>query len=291
MAISFNEQTKTFILDTKNTRYSFAVMFDNYPVHLYYGKKDEGVEAVFEKKYRSFSPYIESIGTTYSPDTTALEYSTFGDGDFRATALRIKNGDGNSVTSLVYKSHRIFEGRLDLERLPFADADDDTHTLELTMEDIVTDVEVKLYYTVFENEDIISRYAVVTNRGKSDVTIEKCMSLMLDLPDCDYDMISLYGGHVNERNVQRRPLFHGMQSVCSRRGASSHQFNPFIALCRKETTHDSGEVYGFNFVYSGNFLDEVEVDQCEATRVLIGLGGENFNYLLKPEEKFILFEI
>ncbi len=287
MAISFNEQTKTFILDTKNTRYSFAVMFDNYPVHLYYGKKDEGVEAVFEKKYRSFSPYIESIGTTYSPDTTALEYSTFGDGDFRATALRIKNGDGNSVTSLVYKSHRIFGGRLDLERLPFADADEDTYTLELTMEDIVTDVEVKLYYTVFENEDIISRYAVVTNRGKSDVTIEKCMSLMLDLPDCDYDMISLYGGHVNERNVQRRPLFHGMQSVCSRRGASSHQFNPFIALCRKETTHERGEVYGFNFVYSGNFLDEVEVDQCEATRVLIGLGGENFNYLLKPEEKFI----
>ncbi len=287
MAIFFNDKTKTFTLDTKNTRYSFAIMFDKYPVHLYYGKKDDGAEAVFEKRYRSFSPCYKDIGTEYSPDITALEYSTFGAGDYRAAALRIKNGDGNSVTSLTYKAHRIFEGRLDLERLPFADADDDTCTLELTMEDIVTDVEVKLYYTVFENEDVISRYAVITNRSDKNITIEKCMSLMLDLPDWDYDMISLYGGHKYERNVQRHPLFHGLQSVFSRRGASSHQFNPFMALCKKDATHVSGEVYGFNFVYSGNFCDEVEVDQCDCARVLIGLGGENFNYLLEPKDSFI----
>ena len=118
MAIFFNEQTKTFTLDTKNTRYSFAIVFDKYPVHLYYGKKDDGVEVVFEKKYRSFSPYHKDVGTEYSPDTTALEYSTFGIGDYRTTALRIRNGAGNSTTGFEYVSHKIRKGRVEIPSMP-----------------------------------------------------------------------------------------------------------------------------------------------------------------------------
>lgn len=287
MAIYFNESTKTFTLETKNTRYTFCVVYDKYLAHLYYGAKN-GAEVKYEKKYRSFAPYInEEIGTQFSPDTNALEYSTFGNGDFRATALKIKNNDGNSVTGLEYKSYEIFHGRTELAGLPFADADDNTDTLAVAMADATTGVEVTLYYTVFENEDVISRYVGVHNNGEHAVNIEKCMSIMLDLDSCDYDMISLYGGHMYERNYQRRPLFYGNQSICSRRGASSHQFNPFMALCSHSATDTEGDVYGFNFVYSGNFLDEVELDQCDSARVLIGLGSENFNYLLKKGESFV----
>ena len=92
---------------------------------------------------------------------------------------------------------------------------------------------------------------------------------------------------IRDRHYQRRPLFHGNQSISSRRGASSHQYNPFIALCEHTATETAGEVYGFNFVYSGNFLDEVEVDQLCGTRVQIGLGSENFRWLLEPGERFV----
>jgi len=287
VAIFFNPDTKIFTLETKNTRYTFALIYEKYLAHLYYGAKDCGQEVCYERKYRSFSPYIdEEIGTNFSPDTNALEYSTFGNGDFRATALRIKNKDGNSVTGLVYRSHSVSHGRIALNGLPYADADENTDTLTILLQDPATGINVELFYTVFENDDVISRYVRVTNNSEHAVTIEKCMSLMLDLDCCDLDMITLYGGHVCERNYQRTPLFHGLQSICSRRGASSHQFNPFMALCARNATNTEGEVYGFNFVYSGNFLDEVEVDQCDATRVLIGLGSENFNYLLTPGEVF-----
>ncbi len=287
MAITYNSDIKTFILNTQNTTYAFEIAFDKFLAHIYYGKKTDISYVSYERKYRSFSPYYEQIGANFSPDINALEYSGFGNGDFRATALRIKNADGNSVTGLVYKAHRIFDGRLELPRLPYADADGTTKTLEISLTDVVTGVDVNLYYTVFEKEDVISRYVTVKNSSERNVVIEKCMSLMLDLPECNYDMISLYGGHTHERGYERHALFHGLQSVGSRRGASSHQFNPFIAICDKNADHESGDVYGFNFVYSGNFIDEVDVDQCDSTRVLIGLGSENFNYLLEPGEEFV----
>src|SRR5690606_28049031 len=72
----------------------------------------------------------------------------------------------------------------------------------------------------------------------------------------------------------------------STRGASSHQHNPFIALVRKDTTEDSGEVYGFNFVYSGNFLAQAEVDQFSNTRVTMGINPFDFSWKLEPGETF-----
>ena len=159
-------------------------------------------------------------------------------------------------------------------------------TLEIKLSDRVTGCELFLYYTVFYEEDVISRYMLLRNRGNAPVKLEKCMSFTLDLPGLDYDMVSLYGAHYDERHLQRTPLHYGMQSIYSRRGASSHQFNPFFALCDKKATETKGNVYGFNFVYSGSFLDEVEVDQTEHTRVQVGLGEENFGYTLLPGEEF-----
>lgn len=287
MSVCYDEKTQKFTLETENTCYVMQILFDKYPVHLYYGKKGGETGAEYINPYKSFSPYFEEHGLEYSPDVGMAEYSYFGSGDFRVTPLRIQNRSGDSVTHFIYKNYKIFNGRKELSRLPFATADDDTQTLELTLSDSVSGCVLRLYYTVFYNENVISRYAEVENKSGGRVRIEKIMSLMLDLPSCDYDMISLYGGHVSERNVQRAPLIHGVQSVMSRRGASSHQYNPFTAICEKNTTEREGGVYGFNFVYSGDFLSETEVDQTGFTRVQLGLGSENFSWLLEDGESFV----
>ena len=64
-----------------------------------------------------------------------------------------------------------------------------------------------------------------------------------------------------------RKLEHGTQSVYSMRGCSSHHYNPFLALKRRETTEGNGEVYGFSLVYSGNFLAQADVDTYDTTRI------------------------
>ena len=100
-------------------------------------------------------------------------------------------------------------------------------------------------------------------------------------------MISLYGKWNDERNVERYPIHRGLQILYSRRGMSGHQLNPFFALVSRDCDENQGRAFGFNFVYSGNFLNEVEVDPLGNTRVQIGMGSENFSWLLEPGESFI----
>ncbi len=285
MSIKFVKKTKQFLISTQNTTYAFEVINNRYLRHIYYGKKKKSIVSP-ELQGISFAPYIEAYGWKYSPDSMTNEISFFGSGDFRATALRICSADGTGVTDFVYKTYRIFDGRPQIDGLPFARADEDSQTLEITMLDTLSGCKLLLYYTTFPSTDIISRYMAIENNGKGSVKIEKCMPLELDLERCDLDMITLYGGHNRECNYQRVPLHHGTQSIMSRRGASSHQYNPFMALCTHKATEESGEAYGFNFVYSGSFLNELDVDQLNTTKVLMGLGSECFNYTLDVGERF-----
>jgi alpha-galactosidase len=59
-----------------------------------------------------------------------------------------------------------------------------------------------------------------------------------------------------------------------------------MALVRKETDECHGEVFAFNFVYSGNFLGLVEVDQFQQTRVNMGINPFDFSWLLMPGDSF-----
>ena len=223
MSIKFEKNGMRFRLRTKNTEYDLMILHGKYPVHLYYGKKVRGLDPQYFHRLHSFSPYKREEDEELSLDEAFLECPFFGSGDFRSTALKIKNADGNSVTLFTYKKHRIFSGRREISGLPFARADEDAKTLEITMtDDEVTGCTLKLYYTVFEDCDVISRYSVLENHGKAPVDIEKMMSLTCDIPGREWDMISLHGAHCWERNVCRLPVRMGSQSVFSRRGASSH---------------------------------------------------------------------
>jgi alpha-galactosidase len=74
--------------------------------------------------------------------------------------------------------------------------------------------------------------------------------------------------------------------VESTRGISSHQENPFIALAEPSAQEESGLVYGFNLVYSGNFSALASRDQFGGIRVLMGLNPENFRWKLESGESF-----
>ncbi len=297
MPITYKKEDKLFKLTTKNTLYAFDLVND-VPVHRYYGKKFGAVVKTHkdvEDMVFSFAPYRSEETIRFSHDNQSLEYSYYGNGDFRPAALRIRNGAGNSVTDFRYVSHKIRRGRVNLPNLPFAKATENTETLDLTLRDTVSDCELHLYYTVFYDCDVISRYASVTNRSGGDVVIEKWMSFTLDLTRGDLDMYYLAGNYAYERCFpQRVPVTRANHAIGSRRGASSHQMNPFFAVCDRKADETHGEVYGFNLVYSGGFLGEVEGSYIAAhgkraaeegmTRVQLGLGSEDFRYRLPDGE-------
>ena len=91
---------------------------------------------------------------------------------------------------------------------------------------------------------------------------------------------------MKERTHQRFPIHHGIQSIGSSRGMSSHQHNPFFLLTSPQATEDNGECYGFSFLYSGDFLALGDKDQFDQTRILLGLHPDNFCYRLDKGDSF-----
>jgi alpha-galactosidase len=188
-------------------------------------------------------------------------------------------------SDLRYKSHKIYKGKYELGKLPAVyAAEEQADTLELVMEDTRAGIEVTLYYGVLEELDVITRAASIRNIGENECVVTRAFSGCLDFKDSKFDLLHFHGKHCMERNLERSPLIHGKQTFGSVRGTSSHQQNPFFILADKKTTEEHGDCYGMSLLYSGNFKCEVEVDQFNQTRVILGLQDEMFEYDLKKEE-------
>lgn len=295
MGIIYNEQTKVFTLQTKNTSYQMKVGQYGVLLHLYYGERIEDCDLSYliMRADRGFSgnPYEAAKDRTFSLDYFPLEYSCFGIGDYRTSCLSAENPDGTEAVDLRYVSHRTYKGKYSLPGLPSMFWEESQgETLEITMEDPESHVRVYLYYGVLEDGDVITRAGRIENSTGGELRINRAMSLCLEMNRSNMDLVHFYGKHTMERQMERVPLHHGIQSVGSLRGTSSHHHNPFVIFCDKETGEDYGGCVGISFLYSGNFLMEAEVDQIHQTRVVMGIHPELFSFLLEPGEDFVLPE-
>lgn len=295
MAITFNETTRIFTLTTAHTTYQMQADAQGYLLHLYYGARTAGeMDYLLNYGDRGFSGNPNSAGNdrTYSLDALPQEYPSLGTGDFRNYALNIENADGSQCCNPVYITHEIEAGKYTLKGLPFVRAEEnEAETLKIILEDPVTKVELHLLYGVLEKEDIITRSVIIKNAGKAPVTVKKAQSACLDFLHGDYDLIKFHGRHAMERNMERMPVSHESIRIGSRRGTSSHQYNPGVILAGKITNEDSGSCYGMLFVYSGNFLVEAEKDQYDQTRIQMGLTDELFAYPLEAGAEFTAPEV
>lgn len=252
------------------------------------------MEYVLTYADRGFSgnPYAAGADRTYSLDALPQEFPTLGTGDYRNIALDIKNSRGIESTNLLYKKHEIRKGKYALPGLPAVWADEaEAQTLEIVLADENAGMEVHLLYGVLEEADVITRSAVIRNIGTETVTIEKAAAACLDFVSGNYDVIRFYGKHAFERNVERTVLGHGTIAFGSRRGTSSHQYNPAVILAEQGTTEEAGNCYGMLMVYSGNFFCEAERDQYNQTRLLMGLNDELFSYPLAAGDTFTVPEV
>lgn len=296
MSIQFIESERIFQLNAGDSSLILRIADENYLLSLYYGKAlpfgspfrgaFDGYD--FRDYAASFSPRNAHVKDgAFSPDVAPLAYSGFGTGDFRKSAVAIRNHWGNDATDFRYVSHKIYAGKPQLPGLPATYANEkEADTLELLLRDSTTAAELTLFYTAFRNEPVITQSVRLANPSESALDIEKLYSASVSLNDMDYDLWHLYGRWGAERNLERTPLRHGQQSISSSRGSSSHYHNPFVALVRHGATEDYGEVYGCNLVYSGSFDITVDCDYYETTRLLAGINPDGFTWHLDPGETF-----
>lgn len=291
MMIEFNQEAQEFHLHNDEISYLISIMKNKQLGHLYFGKRvhrRNSFRYLAEEAHRPMTAYPFEGDLTFSLEHLKQEYPVYGTSDFKHPALEIQQENGSAISQFEYKSHRIFSGKPSLDGLPatYAEQKDEAETLEITLADPVTNVELVVLYTIFKNENAIARSTRIQNKGKEKLHLKRAMSLALDLPDSDYEMLQLSGAWSRERHVRTRKLVEGGQSVESTRGHSSHSHNPFIALKRPDTNEFQGEAIGFSLIYSGNFLANIEVDAYETSRVLLGINPFQFDWLLEPEEIF-----
>ncbi|MCR5686023.1 MAG: alpha-galactosidase [Lachnospiraceae bacterium] len=318
MNIEFFEQERIFKLDTPNTTYMLQIAdTEGFPVHLYYGRRlrDHILDDPARLKLHPFMPSKNERERCSFLDCTPFEYPNHGLGDYRDDAFSVINPDGHTATSLSYSTHRIYDGKPAIPGLPAtfegnavqkgdtavcavtnitetgSDSTDSQErgckTLEILCLDEANGLEITLYYSVFDDNDAIVRSVKFKNTGKyNNIKLTKALSTCVELYGAEYDTIFLHGSWARERWMDRQPLGYGKHSVSSCRGESSHQEHPFIAVCERGADEDHGHVYGFNFVYSGNFIAQAERSQFDQVRVLMGIDPVDFSWNLRAGEEF-----
>lgn len=296
MNIAYNEQSRVFSLETENAGYYIGLIDkENFVGHIHYGKKLTGSDNIISLLRTGDNPKVPSVNERERLsfyDCFPCEYPCGGIGDFRESALSVRNSKGQSAVTLNYVSHEIINGKPSLKGLPATwGSDKDCMTLLLHCIDPSLKLNITLSYSIFNGIDAVARSVFIENRGIQAVTLTKCYSASIDMENKNFDFITLHGSWARERHIDRTPLFHGKQAVTSVRGETSHQEHSFMALAEHTATQERGDVYGFSFIYSGNFTSQVQLDQFDTVRALVGINTENFAWRLEPGESFTAPEV
>ncbi len=286
MIESSNQQ---FYLSTLNTSYWFRVTEFGHLEHVYYGPyiTKQSMEALRYKHSAVLGSCVDYAGASYSLDTMCLEWSGIGRGDYRQSPFEIKMPDGSFVNDFVFKTATTKHGSTTMDTLPcaYGTAKDCMH-LDITMEDMSNQLELHLIYTVYEKTDVITRRAVLINHHEKTAVLRRALSMVLDLPSRDYRMSTFDGSWIKETHRHDRDVTYGKYINSSTTGGSSNQHNPGFLLSERHATQDTGWVYGFNLIYSGNHYGTVEMNQADIVRVMLGVHDHCFEWELQSNEKF-----
>ncbi len=290
MGITYNEQSRIFKLDTPRTSYIMGVEDSfGYLLHYYYGKKlhTDDVRYLARTGEPPYTPQRNDRDKLSFLDCAPFEYPMGGVGDFREHCLEIRTAGGHNAIEAGYRSHRIFRGKAALPGLPATfGSETECESLVITLADELVGLEIDLQYTVFESLDVITRSVCIRNVGEEPVYLTKVLSMCLDMDNRDFSLLTLHGSWARERQIQYRKIGRGRQGVFSERGESSHQEHPFLALTTPGISQTAGEVYGFHFVYSGNFHGQCGVDQFDSVRTVLGINPYNFTWKLEKDSSF-----
>lgn len=278
---------KTIHLQGRNISY---IMFENENgdlLHFYFGKKIAAYDYSLMK-----DEWQEEWGFSsneFALDVYLQEYPSYGHSDLRNPAYQILNKYQNEVSQLKVKEYKIHRGKTaETEGMPcLFKGDKNADTLEVILYDEAIDLETHLYYTVFDEYDIIARNAVIVNKSDVPIDVMSAYSASLDLPCGDYEMVHFAGSWGRERDMVRTPLKLGIKAEAENaRGGSGHQMNPFVMICSPYADETHGEVYGLSLIYSGNHSTVARIDQFGGLRVQQGINPHQFRWELKPDEEF-----
>ena len=190
---------------------------------------------------------------------------------------------GSWTADFEYVGHTITPGSTETRcGLPTAYGGD--MTLAVLLRDEAAGAELRLYYTTYPAEDVITRRAELVCNGAG-LSVRKLMSLSLDLAERDLKMTTFTGSWIREAH-RHDAAVEGTLVNESRTGFSSNRANPGFILSERAADERHGRAWGFNLVYSGNHMSCVSADPRGTVRVMSGISPDRFEWRLGTGESF-----
>lgn len=274
-------------IDTKNTSYIISITSRGDLVHLYYGARipSSDVDAIIARRsILLVNSLYPSDDISYGIDDMCFEYSFMHRGDSRSCAAYLRDDNGENF-DFVFKE--AVEGMNINIPTNIANSYGYDDCVKVTLQCVNRDIELNLYYLVYNDSDVITRMTEIRNMSGSDVTIESLMSYQLDFKADNKKLITFDGAWARERYKTEKNIEYGKYISSSLSGMSSAEVNPFFIVADTNADNGRGECFGFNLIYSGNHKIFVSRDTYEGIRVMQGINDENFSYRLRHGESFL----
>ncbi len=262
--IQYSDARKIWLITTRQNSYAMGVQSDGTLRNLYWGPPLWRIEDLAapspSRDISSFDPHqmLENE-----------EFPGWGGPRYYEPALKITRENGNRDLVLQHVTSRLSKNDLDIE-----------------LKDTEDNVGVTLHYRVYPEFGILRRSATIRNGTAGVITVNSAQSATWNLPPGGgYQLTYLSGRWAGETQVNHEPIHEGIKLLQSRKGHTSHNFNPWFAIDAGDAAEDYGGVWFGALAWSGNWQIAVEQTPYEQVRVTGGLNTFDFSYPLKPGER------
>ncbi|HWQ53745.1 MAG TPA: alpha-galactosidase [Bryobacteraceae bacterium] len=261
-SIQYDEAKKVWLLNTRTSSYALGVASDGALRNLYWGaplwRMEDLAAPAQQRDVSSFDPRQMMENE---------EYPGWGGTRYLEPSLKVTRADGNRDLVLKYASHKISGNNLDI-----------------VLKDIKDPIEVTLHYRVYPETGILRRGATIRNGMSQRLTVESAQAGAWYLPPGEgYNLTYVTGRWLAESQLKHEPIHEGQKILESRKGHTSHNFNPWYAV-DAGASEESGRVWYGALAWSGNWRIAVEQTPYRQVRVTGGLNTFDFAYPLAPGE-------
>jgi alpha-galactosidase len=274
--ISYDKERSTWLLEMLSSCYGMALDGPGrLPRHVHWGPMLDHPALSAMAAEGDVMCNTEAVAWA---DEKPLEYVGWGGRRYDEPSLKLDFSDGTRGIEwelVDSQSHR--EG--------------DTSTLVLVIRDLAYPLSVDLCYRVFDESDVLERWARVVSTGNGGAFIvRQAHSANWWLPERNsWRLNFLHGGWGSETHLGEVELGQGKVVLESRRGTTSHQVQPFFALDTEgRADEDTGEIWSGQIAWSGSWKLVTELTPGGHVHISGGWNDFDAPLELRPGKDLVL---
>jgi alpha-galactosidase len=224
--------------------------------------------------YNIIADQLRYNGT--NEDQFNMAYTPSGTWNVAEPALQILHSDGNASTELEYVKHTTDQ------------LDDHVTLTTIELLDPLYKTQVKLFYKVFQKENVFEQWTEIHNGEKGTIELKKFASVNLYFRNDEFHLTQYSGSWAQEMYPETHQLTAGIKVLDSKLGTRANLYSPptFMLSLDEHATENEGKVILANLAWSGNYKFEFERDRYDNLRLIAGANPYASEYFLKAGEYF-----